>query len=171
MTRISIPGLISRMLEGANCFSVGGTSRYKVLMIFGIPKKMALISCALGILLLCLGVAWMWARDYVSQMAVFAVCAQIFIYHNVLDQVVLSFLTFAAARTWIEKACAPGPGWLLAILVASVLVPSQASNTVLGGGVLQVLWVCCLVAVLAYRTEGAMALRAGMASRVAKETK
>lgn len=167
MTGISVAGLFSRMLEGANRFSVGGRSLYKVLMIFGIPKKEALISCALGIFLLCLGVAWRWAKDYVSQMAVFAVCSQIFTYHNVLDQVVLSLLIFAAARTWIEKSCASGPGYLLAVLVASALVPSEVSDTVPGGAVLQLLWVCSLGVILAYRTAGAATAIPSLASRAA----
>lgn len=152
-TGVSIPGLVARMLEGADRFSVGGTSLWKLFVLFGAPKKVALIVSALLIVVPALWMAFRRSDDDLSQMALFAVCARVFTYHNVIDNVVIAFLVYAVARTWIERDFDWRLGWPLLGLVVSLLMPGRISEVVLVQTAMQLFWVGCLILVIAFRTR------------------
>jgi hypothetical protein len=151
MVRVSFPVLAGEMLEGVNRFSTGGTNFYKVFMLIGLQKKMALVVCSTLILAITMLISHKYSGDVHAQMAIFAVCARIVTYHNVIDNVVIGFLVIAAAHTWIECEMSPGLGVLVGALVASLLIPGSIGNTATVQASLQVFWVGSLAVVLRSR--------------------
>jgi hypothetical protein len=75
-------------------------------------------------------------RDLILQLALLAVCARVFTYHNSIDNIVLSFLVLAAATRQSP---------LLIPLVLSLLIPARIGDLAPVQVALQLFWIATLV--------------------------
>lgn len=150
-TGASVARLTDEMLQGVNRFSTGGTGLWRAFAALGIPKTGALLLSAALLASVTIVLSRRTGSDDVGQIALLAVCARVFTYHNSLDNVVLGFLVFAAAMTWYQSGCCRTEGLLLTSLALSLLIPARIGDIAAIQIALQLFWVVSMLLVLRYR--------------------
>jgi hypothetical protein len=138
--------LLRETLEGSSRFATGGYGLWQWVRAGGASQSMALTLNALVFLVPFLGMTWWYLPDRPQQadawlplLALAAVVARVFTYHNSIDNVLLAFpvvaLSYRAARG--EDVAA---GVLAAALIVSVLIPFVMTRSAAAHVVLYSLW-------------------------------
>lgn len=139
----SVPTLVAQTFEGAARFAQGGYGIRQALKAEGVGEIPALALNALPFLLPFGFVLWRGYRTRAQcglpMLALAAVVARLFTYHNSIDNVILSFLIVAlASQAWTEQDTTAVV--VTAAIALSVLIPFVWTNSVLGHTLLYLTW-------------------------------
>jgi len=144
----SVATLFAQSLEGSSRYVIGGYALWKVFRASGMSLSLALSLNAAIFFVPLVALLWRTRERRIaftpSMLALVAVVARIFTYHNSIDNVVMTFLVVALGVRFLETR-RPVDAWWLAAVVASLLIPFVYTASGLGHTLLYLLWAAAAI--------------------------
>ncbi len=143
LSHTSLVTLFAQSVEGSSRYVVGGYALWKLFKAWGmsLPAALALNAAIFFVPLVVL--LWRTRERRIgfslAMLALVAVVARVFTYHNQIDNVMMTFLTVALGARFLETRRAVDAWWLGAVVV-SLLIPFVYTASGIAHTALYVLW-------------------------------